>query len=171
VPVPVGLKGWQWQGSHIAFGANVDSAWYDDGFFGTYGPIAGSIGDDMAIADQILAAVLMPLPPRPDAVLVLDGVPQTDAQLIVIAQGTSWANILTQFGPIGEAYIYELTHRTTVAQALVILKAEVDALKTGTPVDLSGVLAAIAAVKQEEDALKAQITNVEANLNAPKPQA
>jgi hypothetical protein len=169
---PNGLCGWQWQGSHTAFGVTVDSAWYDDGFQQTFGPGGGTL-DNMAIADQILAAVTMPLPPRPDSVLVLDGVPQTDAMLINIANGTSWANILTQFGPVGEAYIFALMHPAYIRDAVVAIKVELDALKaaTGATVDLSGVEAAIAAVKAEEDAIKGQVTAIEGNLNAPKPPA
>lgn len=129
-----------------------------DGLFGpTAGPLGGEL--DMATADQILAAVTMPPPPRPDAKLVLGGVPQTDAQLIVIANGTSWANILTQFGPEAEAYIYALMHPTYLRDAVIAQGAKLDALvlHTGAPVDLSALSAQLAAIKADDDAIKAQL--------------
>src|SRR5579859_2786874 len=37
VPRPSGLCGWQWAGTHLEFGINVDSTWFDDGFLGLFG--------------------------------------------------------------------------------------------------------------------------------------
>lgn len=35
--------GWQWEGTHSAFGVSVDSAWYDDEFAAAFGPVPGEL--------------------------------------------------------------------------------------------------------------------------------
>jgi hypothetical protein len=58
-PRPTGPCGWQWQGSHPAFGTTVDSAWYDDAFQAANQPGSGTLGGDMftdadrAILDRV----------------------------------------------------------------------------------------------------------------------
>lgn len=88
----------------------------------------------MATADQILAAVTMPPPPRPASVAG-----HTDAELLNIFNTTSNADIITAFKQEGYDYMSALAHPRTVAQVLA-------AFKPGT-VDLAPILAAIADLK------------------------
>ena len=151
-----GPCGWQWAGSHAFAGITVDATWLDDGFFAQSAAASSLGGLDMATADQILAAVTMPPGPKPASVAA-----HTDADLLNIAYTSTWAAITAQFGADGEAYIYALAHPLTVAQAIANLKVN------GTPVavDLSGLSAQIAAIKAEEDAIKAQLTEVQGHVD------
>jgi hypothetical protein len=52
------IDGWQWLGSHTAFGTTVDGCWLDDAFLNLHGAGGGSIGDDMsALAESQIATL------------------------------------------------------------------------------------------------------------------
>jgi hypothetical protein len=161
------IRLWQYTTGVVSgISGNVDED-VNLGLFSSGGGSLGGDGLDMATAAEILAAVTMPMPPLPASI------PSTyqPSDYDYVIQTRSWDQIKSSFGADGEAWLYEWSHRRTIADALAamqieqaVIKAELDALKTGQPVDLSGVLAAqakaqaaIDAIKAEEDSVKAQL--------------
>ena len=51
---PPGTCAWQWQGTHAAFGASVDSSWWDDAFLGLHGGGGGILSADMTPEQEAL---------------------------------------------------------------------------------------------------------------------
>lgn len=151
-------------------GGHFDQSVVLDYWPGVDGLFNSSQGElDMASADQILAAVTMPLPPVPARLAAY-----TAAQLDQVILNSTWDGIASVYGTDSRDWLYLRAHPIGIGQAIANLKVN------GQPatVDLSAIIAAetaaqaaLAAIKAEEDALKAQVTNVEANLNAPRPPA
>jgi hypothetical protein len=126
---PPGPAGWQWQGSHVEFGAEVDRGWYDDWFGG---------GDDVLTQDEHNW---------------LQSCFTTLAQLQPYLNNDVGGQLRVIEGSVVDGLGTVLAAVRAQGEALAAVKAELDALKA--EIEAGGQVDAAAAVARLETALKA----------------
>jgi hypothetical protein len=159
---PAGPCGWQWVGTHTEFGVGVDRGDYDDWFGGLYGGGQGGLGGfemldvNDPVVKQLIAAVTMPLPPRPARLVAY-----TDAQLDEVVKNSTWDGIATVYGPESRDWLYLRAHPIGISQAVANLKVN------GQPatVDLTQLIAAEAAIKAELDEVRTGVEGIKAKTD------